>query len=173
MTTTKKHIIWSSDIDIEDYEDYLAEEFADVEDETEKYNICYEENMENLDCDRMNLDMELGAEIIAIADLGLWNGRRQAYNDKIGTNLADCLSFNHTCGDYITWYVDERGDLCCDDIHHDGTNHYIYRVFKPSISEGQKENFKNTLWMGLADRKDITRYTARLGDKVANIFGWK
>ncbi|MFR7743908.1 MAG: hypothetical protein ACLU3I_11920 [Acutalibacteraceae bacterium] len=38
------------------------------------------------------------------------------------------------------WYVDKNGDLRADAIHHDGTNHYLYRVFKNGISETQMDN---------------------------------
>ena len=75
--------------------------------------------IENLDDERANLNIEVGEEIIIIADLGLWDGRHQAYKLLRSTNIADCLT--GTVGDYVTWFVDDRGDLMCRDCHHDGT----------------------------------------------------
>ena len=64
-------------------------------------------------------------------------------------------------------------DLCCEAIHHDGTDHYLYRVFKPDISDTRKENFLNKICRGTVTRADITRITRRLGDKIAEVYGWK
>ena len=34
------------------------------------------------------------------------------------------------------------GDLRADAVHHDGTNHYLYRVFKDGVTDTQIENLK-------------------------------
>ena len=134
-------------------------------------NDPYGEDLDGLDDERANLNIDVGEEIIIIADLGLWDGRKMAYKLLYKTNIADCLC--GTCGDYVTWFVDDRGDLMCRDIHHDGTNLYTYRAWKPGITETQKENFCEKVYHGTATRKDITRYTQRIGDRVADVYGWK
>lgn len=70
------------------------------------------------------------------------------------------------------WYVDKYGDLRADAIHHDGTNHYLYRVFKDGVSETQIENLQEKVYRGRATRADITRLTKRLGDDIAKVYGW-
>lgn len=74
--------------------------------------------------------------------------------------------------DYNTWYIDERGDVAQDAILHDGTNHIIYREFKPETTDGQRDALLDKIYNGTATRRDITRYTKTLGDRVANVYGW-
>lgn len=74
--------------------------------------------------------------------------------------------------DYTEWYVDQYGDLRADATHHDGTNHYLYRVFKDGVSETQMENLRDKIYHGKATRADITRLTRRLGDEIAAVYGF-
>ena len=76
--------------------------------------------------------------------------------------------------DYEDWRddLDRLGDLRCDAIHHDGTNFYLYRVYKDSASPSQIELLKEKLYRGIATRADITRVTRRLGDDIAKVYGF-
>ena len=120
--TDSDHLIWSDyHIDYEDWREQLEEDYPDLS-EDERYRTMLEINAGYLDDERSNLDIQLSQPIIVIADLGLWNGRRTGYKEIQSGNIKDCLYSNH---DFSTWYVDKLGDLRCDDVHHDGTNHYI------------------------------------------------
>lgn len=164
-----KRIIWSNrNLDLDDWRDDLEEWYPDA-DENELWNIMHETNDGYLDDERMNLNIELPCRIICIADLGFWYGRRSGYQMG-GTNIADCLNCDN---DYNEWYVDDLGDLCCTSIHHDGTNYYLYRVFKESATDTQIENLKAKIYNGTVTRRDITRVTNRLGDYIAAVYGWK
>lgn len=165
-----EHIIWSSDIDLNDWQDFLEEEHPDVTDEVDQYRLCEELNYEYLEDERINLNIDLCREIVVIGDLGRWNGRVSGYKEA-GTRICDCLQ--DTWGDFATWYLDERGDLRCRDCHHDGVNYYTYRVYKSGLSDQQKGNFLLKVISGKATRRDVTRYTERLGDWIANVYGWK
>lgn len=99
--------------------------------------------------------------------VGLWNGRRMGYKEIPSGNIRDCLSGGY---DYTTWYVDKKGDFRCDDIHHDGINHYLYRVYKDGVSEYQKDRLKEKLYEGTATRSDVTRITRRLGDEIGKVY---
>ena len=134
-------------------------------------NIDYEQNAEYLEDERANLNIEVGDEIIVIADLGLWDGRHKAYRLLHSENIKDCLY--GPIGDYVTWFVDDRGDLWCRDIHHDGTNLYLYRAWKHDVSETQKNNFIDKVYHGNVTRRDIARYTRKIGTYVADVYGWK
>ena len=163
METTKK-IIWTSDIDPEDYREGYEELYPEEELTDERlYDWAYEDNMEQLECEKMNLNKELGADLVMFGTLGLWNGTRKGWKRIKGTNLNDI--FQGTCGDYLTWYVDENGDICCDDIHHDGTNHYKYRAIKADISDWEFDEL-------MAEGEDIDKLTDKLGKYVAEIYGW-
>lgn len=97
--------------------------------------------------------------LIAIADLGLWNGRKQAYRELDSlTDISSCME------DYNTMYV-ERNDLKIRATHHDGTNYITIREFK-DISDAQKENFLNKIYYGKATQKDVSRYTKAIGKTV-------
>ena len=68
--------------------------------------------------------------------------------------------------------MDRLGDLRCDAIHHDGTNHYLYRTYKDGVRESQIDLLKEKLYRGIATRADITRITRRLGDDIAKVYGF-
>ena len=165
----ERHVIWSNyDLDFDDWKDDLAEEYPDASTSMLE-DLMYERNGEYLDDERTNLNIQLNEPILVIADLGLWNGRRMAYKEILSGNIRDCLYSDY---DYTTWYVDRNGDFRCEDIHHDGTNHYLYRAYKDGISEEQKSRLKDKIYAGTATRSDITRVTKRLGDEIGKVYGW-
>ena len=128
-------------------------------------------NGDYLDDERSNLDIQLSRPILVVGDLGLWHGRRMGYKEIPSGNIRDCL-YSERDIDYSTWYVDKNGDFRCDAIHHDGTNHYLYRAYKDGVSDTQIENLKEKLYRGIATRADITRVTRRLGDEIAHVYGF-
>lgn len=166
---TATHTIWSNHhLDLDDWRDDLLEEYPDAT-ESELYRLMCETNDQYLDDERMNLNIQLSAPILLIADVGRWNGRFPGYAEIASGNIRDCL---YTEQDFATWYVDRLGDLRCDADHHDGTNFYLYRTYKPGVTETQIENLKEKIIDGKATRADITRLTQRLGDYIAKVYGW-
>lgn len=115
-----------------------------------------------------NLDKETECKIIAIANLGLWNGRRKSYK-IMNSNLNSVL--NACGGDYLKVYTD-RHDVKSVAVHHDGVNYITYRMFKPNLSEVQIDNFLNKLASGDFSKKDISRYTTSLKSQINKIYGW-
>lgn len=171
-----RHIIWSDvslDLDDwrDDYKDFLeANELDDdPNNEDELYQWMVETNADYLDDERMNLNIQLSQPIIVIGDIGRWNGRVMGYKMIESGNIKDCL---YSDTDFTEWYVDKYGDLRADAVHHDGTNHYMYRVFKNSITPEQAGRLQDKIYMGKATRADITRVTRRLGDEIAKVYGW-
>ena len=165
----ERHVIWSNyGLDYEEWRDDLEAEYPDLS-ENERISLMYEINGDYLDDERANLNVQLSQPILVVGDLGLWNGRRMGYKEIPSGNIRDCLYSNT---DYSTWYVDRLGDLRCDAIHHDGTNFYLYRVYKDSASPSQIELLKEKLYRGTATRADITRVTRRLGDDIAKVYGF-
>ena len=135
----------------------------------ELYDIMVKSNAENLYDERVNLNIQLSQPIIVIGDLGRWNGRVSGYKMIDSGNIKDCL---YSDTDYNEWYVDKYGDLRADAVHHDGTNHYLYRVFKDGVTDTQIENLQDKIYNGKATRADITRVTKRLGDDIAGVYGF-
>ena len=163
------HVIWSNrDLDYDDWKDDLEAEYPDLSD-NERYALMYEINNGYLEDERVNLDIQLCTPILLIADLGRWNGRFPGYGEIASGNIKDCLESKM---DYLTWYVDRLGDLRCDAVHHDGTNHYLYRCYKPGVRESQIDLLKEKILAGTVTRADITRVTRRLGDEIAKVYGF-
>ncbi len=174
--TSDRLIIWSDqNLDIEDwreeYKEYLEANELDLDPDDEQaiYEWMMETNGEYLSDERDNLNIQLSQPIIVIGDLGRWNGRVMGYKMIDSGNIKDCL---YSDTDFIEWYVDRYGDLRADAVHHDGTNHYLYRVFKEGVTEGQIERLQEKIYMGKATRADITRVTKRLGDEIGKVYGW-
>ena len=107
-------------------------------------------------------------EVIAIADLGLWNGRRGGY--KVIKSLEEIM---YTSCDYQRVYVDSNGDIRKEESHHDGSNSILYRYWKEGLTDEQKENFLDKIYGGKCTQRDITRYTRKAGLGIAQAFGWK
>lgn len=171
----KKHIIWDSAPDFEDWEDDLRAEHPEA-DEDELYDIMYETNNNYLDDERLNLGgIKVPNGIFAVADLGFWFGRRMGVlpPGKIPTSVAGCLK-SYTDGDSeLTIYVDEEGELRIQEAHHDGTNYYLFRAYRPEVTEGQKESLQELVLSGEAYDSRMRRLTYRLGDLIGDVFGWK
>lgn len=167
----KNHIIWTNyDLNYEDWKDDLEDYYPEATEE-ERYELMYEINDDYLYDERANLNISLNEDIIIIADLGLWFGRRYGYKELNSNNIKDCL-YSEDC-DFVTWYVDRYKNLCCTGYHHDGTNFYTYRMWKEGLSDVQKENFLDKIYEGKCTSRDISRYTRRLGDYIGKVYGWK
>ena len=97
-----RHIIWSNDIDYDDWREDLEEQYPDLT-ETERMELMYELNGDYLDDERSNLDIQLSRPILVVGDLGLWHGRRMGYKEILSGNIRDCL-YSERDMDYSTWY---------------------------------------------------------------------
>lgn len=178
LSRTKKRIIWSDlDLDLDDWRDAYAEFLedngldGDPDDEDEIYQHMIEINSLYLDDERMNLDIEVSQPIIAIADLGLWNGRFSGYKNLNSCNIRDCLSGFDSC-EYHSWYVDEDGDLRCKAIHHDGIHYILYRTYRDDVTDEQIKEFLSKIYSGKVTEDDINAVTRKLGDEIAKVYGW-
>lgn len=161
------HTIWTNELNYEDWREDLEALYPDAEgyNEDERIRIMYEINDEDLETEKTNLNKELGHNVIVFGKLELWFGQRLGYK-KLGTNLNSI--FSGTCGDYLTWYV-EGEEVKCTDIHHDGTNHYVYRVLKSDIDQFEFDEYACEHTVNEAFEK----FTKPLGHYVAEIYGFK
>lgn len=118
-----------------------------------------------LEDERINLNVTVPGNILAIADLGLWNGRRTAY--KIYNN--NIRSILNTESDNVEWYSDGH-NIKATIPHHDGTNYVEYRV----IREGKDINkLTQKLYNQVPiTRQEINYYTESLLPYVAKVYGW-
>ena len=165
-----RRVIWGNrNLDFErDWRKDLQEEHPEMSVD-ELMRLMFEINAEYLEDERVNLNIQLSQPILVIAELECWNGNFDGYKEVKSGKISDCL---YTDTDLREWYIDNRGDLRADAIHHDGTNHYLYRVYKDSATEAQINNLKLKIYEGRATRADITRVTRRLGDDIARVYGF-
>jgi len=96
----QKHIIWSSDVDYEDWRADLEEQYPDLS-EQERMELMVEQNNDYLDDERCNLNIQLSRPILLIADIGRWDGRYPGYAEIKSGNIRDCL---YSEMDDSTWY---------------------------------------------------------------------
>lgn len=174
--TIERHVIWSNmNLDLDDWRGDMREQLemngTNPDDITE--DMLYEEmvqvNEDYLYDERDNLNVQLSEPIIIIADLGRWNGRFQGYKMIDSGNIRDCL---YSDTDYAEWYVDKNGEFKAEAAHHDGQNHYLYRVFKDGVSVEQIEDLQDKIYSGTVTKVDIDRVTRPLGMDIAKVYGF-
>jgi len=144
----------------------LRENDIKLDDITEQM-ILNEQFMSQIDFEdeEGNLNLELPHKIICIANLGLWNGKHTGYK-ILGYNLKEILY--QAQGDYYKVYYDGY-NIKATDIHHDGTNHYTFRMIKPNMNI---ELLLTKLYNGTAQATDINNYTTSLRKYAKEIYGW-
>lgn len=173
----KKYIIWESDPDLdeknlacirEDMKEMEVDGANEMSNEEIREYFVNEINPDYLDCEMSNLSQPLPGAIIVIADLGLWNGRRPGYR-IMGTNLNQILR-SHVNGASDFSIFGDGYNIRADEAHHDGTNHYLYRMLRPGKNH---ESLLEAIYSG----KEITsgllnRYTMSLYPYAARVYGW-
>jgi hypothetical protein len=121
-----------------------------------------------LDDEKCNLNKECGY-IIAIADLGLWDGRHSAYQLIKTRNLNGI--FQLLDGGYNDYeYYCDRYNVKADLYHHDGVNHVTFR----EVREGKNiQPLLDKIYNGEELTAEyINRYTKSLRPMVADVYGW-
>ena len=152
---------WKYDAKIGEYMIPIYTE-AQLDREASRLNDVYFED------EQSNLDVELPEVAVICVDLGLWNGNvRVACEAKIN-NLNACLHM-YGGGDFLRVYVDGE-DICGEEVHHDGINHWKMRMVNPELSEEEREKFWSQLREGAIDEA-FEKYTVPLGDKVREVYG--
>ena len=167
-----KHTIYNDDIDFseesieqakQELKEYYEEENA-TDEQAEQY--LYERNNADFQCECANLDKELDNPIIAIANLGLWNGRKSGY--KIcSKNLNEVMFVGNE--DYNDIYYDGY-NVCKKACHHDGTNYITFRELRPNVDV---DKFTTMIYNGeYICGATLNRYTRSLRRYVKEVYGW-
>lgn len=156
-----------SDEDIQAAKEFLEENEMDATSEEKIYEEASFQNAMWFSDEKSNLDIQTEGQIILIADLGLWHGRKQGYK-IIGNNIKDILS-SLSEGE-VEFFGESKGrQIKARQSHHDGVNHITFREIKPDVNI---DNLTNLLFNNCATHKDISRYTRSLYPAVASVYGW-
>lgn len=170
----KQFVIWDSWIDTEEWETAIEEDkelnpdfYEDRDPEEAAYEAACDMNQRYLEDERVNLNIQLSHPILILADLGLWNGRRQGYKVIDSGNIKDIL---YSQGDgECKWYCNGY-DICCDESHHDGTNHYIYREIR---NEDNIDNLLDRIYSGeKVPQRTINYYTRSIAKDIGSVYGF-
>ena len=163
-----KQIIWSTELYLDDEARAEFEQSQREVLEWDEYEVSDHEWMAVVDGllsdQRLNLNEPVNGIIIAFADLGLWQGRRQGYK-ILGHRVKDIFS---VCEDENEWYGDGsdiRGSL----THHDGTHHVLYRIAK---DRDHADELAEQIYNGIIGEEEFISATKSLFPYVAGIYGW-
>ena len=170
---TKKHTtIWKSYgmyslEEMEHAEQSAKERLEEFEDTTtDVYDAIYEDIDMWFDDERLNLSKKLDGRILAIANMGLWNGRKAGYK-ILGHNLNEVLTSTIGC-DEKEVYCDAY-NVYAEGYHHDGRNYVEFR-------EIREDRDINRLLDKIYNNEEVTRreinyYTKSLRPYIKEIFG--
>lgn len=172
LQTEKEYTIWQDEnLLLSDWRDDFLADNPDMS-EDEMYNAMIELNGVYLDDARANLSgITFNQPILAIADLGLWDGRYPGYMLIPSGKVSDCLYAERNT-DSAAFYVDAKGEFCSRQHHHDGTNYVRYRGVRPFVTEAMLDSLCRDIAMGKNVSQRLARYTFRLGDLIGDVYGW-
>ena len=144
-------------------EELIANEDALYEHQADRHDIWCNDEM-------CNLDTEINTKIIAIASVGLWNGRHTGYKE-LSYNLSDIFRVWDSC-DYIK-LSQKNGNIIGKGIHHDGTNYVTFRKWVDNVSDENKDKVLDALYDGKDNFQSLVkRYTRSIAPDIKAIYGW-
>lgn len=167
------HLIWSSDIDIDDWKDDYIEQMSDDDpdfnpDEVtdhEVYVWADELNWMYLDDERENLKhLVYPNGLVVFGSIGRWDGSYSGLSPVDGNSVADCLYFETPGAEYFV----EDGDLQSIEVDHDGRSHFTYRA----LTEPWHELERMLDYEDITVRDLIDNYTIKLGKAIGDVYGW-
>jgi len=154
--------IWDNNQSYDEWKENMIND--GYEDEELSYDFFCDDLSEQLNCERLNLNINVDGYIVVFANMGLWNGKHNGAG-IIGTNVKDIL---YSECDYVHWYCD-RYNVRCDAAHHDGTNHYLYRVAKDK--ETAERLIDKIVYNGITEEQ-FRKATRSLRPYIAKVYGW-
>lgn len=171
-----KHTIWSNlNLNVDDWRDGYKEfcEINGIEYDPDDEDAVHEWMVETNDLyfgdEHMNLDKVIDGSIICIADLGLWDGRKDGYK-ILGNSINTIFDINSRGFDYAEFYGDGK-DIRAKEVHHDGTNYYLFRVIR---SGRDIDKLLEAIYAGeIISRQKLNYYTRSLYKDVADVYGWR
>lgn len=139
----------------------------DALDLSDRIEIFNEDNEEWYECEILNLGKKTGGNILAIVDIGTWNGRKNGYK-KLSNNLSDVL-MGHGSIDGMKLYFDGF-NVRSNQYHHDGVNFILYRELREDTNY---EILLNKIYNGEEISSScLNRYTRSLRRYMNEVYGF-
>lgn len=113
------------------------------------------------------LDVKLPARVIAIASLGLWNGRKQGYKILL-PNMLSIFSCWDSC-EFVKLFI-SGANVKGVGSHHDGTNYVTFKMLNSDSTLDSINKLKSAIYSDSADQYGlIKRHTRCLGKYLKHI----
>lgn len=165
-----KKCIWGNmNLNIDDWRDGYAE-YCEINgitpgDDYDIYNWMEDTNALYLDDERVNLNKRINGDIIAIADVGRWNGRFSGYI-ILDNNINSIFNIQ----DDLTEFYGDGRDIRATGVHHDGRNYYLFRAARPGRDI---DKLLTAIYNGeYISPQKLNYYTRSIYDDVAAVYGW-
>ena len=177
---TKVHTIFTDEVDtseenIKRTRQEMQECRVGWENETEEItdeevvDYLYTVMQDDFDAECSNLNRELDNQIIAIADIGTWRGRRQGYQ-LCSHNLKDVLYVGNVNGTSYNHVYYDGYNVRKTIYHHDGTNYVTFRELRPNVNV---DKFIDMIYNNeYISTEILNRYTRSLRRYVKEVYGW-
>lgn len=166
-----EHIIFETFYDIDDWKDDFNDWCEINELDKDKEDI-YDYIHEGIDIWRddeiLNLNIPIEGDVLAIADLGFWDGRKSGYQIVNKQNVNGIFNIGRNYDD-VKFYCDQY-NVKAELYHHDGV-HYV--EFREIRNNKNIQRLLDKLYNGEnVSRETIRKYTKSLRPKVAKVYGW-
>ena len=143
----------------QDYSIQMEGDIPSIYDFYNEIDINYEDTI-------FEYNKQLEEKIIAIADLGLWYGRRTGY--QILSNNLNSIFQNFGCDCYQIF--SDGYNIRFKGYHHDGCHYILFRQWKPNlINEQKKQHFLNNIYCGKVTKTMISYYTKSILPDISKI----
>lgn len=172
-----KRIIWKSygmysikelEAEEQNVKEFLSEAYPEIEQTDEAITDEVYDNIGRwYDDEADNLYKQLDGRILAIASMGLWNGRKTGYK-ILGDNLNEVLTSTIGCDEKEVYF--DGYNIKAEGYHHDGSNFVEYREIR---EDKNIDKLLDKIYMNKPiSRSELNYYTKPLGKYVKQIFGW-
>lgn len=164
----EKRMIWNNDVCSEMNALEKDGFFAESETEEEKMDETYEYISNALSDEAANLDIDLEEDIFLIGVLQRWDGCDSAYADFETSNIGEAIkkAVSLFSGDDAIEIFVEDERMKISQLGHDNPVNpsvFEFRVVRPESDYCE---------IGLSYKENL-KITRRIGDIVANVYGWK
>ena len=154
----------------QDAREFLEEEYGEDYPNGVDDNRVTDEVYDRIDMwfedEESNLYKQLDGRILAIASMGLWDGRKSDYK-ILGDNLNEVLTTSIGC-DEKEVYCDAY-NVYAEGYHHDGRNYVEFREIR---EDRNIENLLDKIYSGQpVTRREINYYTKSLRPYVKAVYG--
>lgn len=148
--------------------EFLSEYYPEIEQTEEAITDEVYDNIGRwYDDETDSLHKQLEGRILAIANMGLWNGRRTGYK-ILDNNLNEVLTSTIGCDEKEVYF--DGYNIKAEGYHHDGRNFVEFREIR---EDKNIDKLLDKIYMNKPiSRRELNYYTKPLGKYVKQIYGW-